>query len=184
MANDAANVRVGQTGKILAAPIGSTAPTDLVTAWDAAWVELGFLSTDGVSMTYSTETEDIDAWQSLSPVRKILTGVDLTLAFTALEFKRSVVTLYFPDSSISTSGGVHTLAIPSAPQSDERAFGLEWTDNAITNRLIIPRGEGTDRGEISISRAAAVGLQLTVEAYATSAPEIATWLSNDPAWAA
>jgi hypothetical protein len=80
--------------------------------------------------------------------------------------------------------GVSTLSIPSAPDPDERAFGLEWEDGDIVNRLVIGRGEATERGSITTSRGAAVGLQMTVSAYASTAPEIATWLSNDPAWAA
>lgn len=178
------NVRVGTTGKIYVAPKGTTAPTDLVAAWAAGWVDLGYMSDDGCEMTYSTETEDINVWQSLSPVRKILTGVDLTLAFTAMEFKKHVVELFFPSSSIITSGGVSTLSIPSAPDPDERAFGLEWEDGDSVNRLIISRGEVTERGSLTTSKGAAVGLQMTVSAYASSSPDIATWLSNDPAWAA
>lgn len=184
MALNADNVRAGLDGRLYVAPIGSAAPVDLTTAWDAAWIDFGYLSDDGVSMSYSTETDDINAWQSLTPVRKILTGVDMTLQFTAIEFKRNVVTLYFPNSSIATSGGVHTLSIPSSPDPDERAIGLEWTDKSYTHRLVIPRGEVTDRGEIPISRGGAVGLQMTVSAYANSTPDIATWLTDDPAWAA
>lgn len=184
MAFDSDNVRVGQNGKVLVAPLGTTAPTDLTSPWAAGWDDLGYLSTDGVAMNYGVETEDIEVWQSVSPIRKILTGIDFTLAFTMMEFKRSVVTFYFPDSSITTNTGVHTLAIPSAPESDERAIGVEWTDKTYTHRLIIPRGEGTDRGEIPISRSGAMGLQMTVAAYANSTPDIATWLTDDPAWAA
>jgi hypothetical protein len=184
MALDTDNVRVGLTGRLYVAPIGTTAPTDTTTAWAAGWLDMGYLSEDGVEMTYSTETDDINAWQSLSPVRRILTSVDMTLQFTAIEMKRDTVLLYFPSASISTSGSVHTLAIPSAPDPDERAIGLEWTDGPITNRLVIPRGEVTDRGSITTSRGGAVGLQMTVSAYATSAPEIASWMSDDPSWAA
>lgn len=64
MSNDADNVRVALTGSILMAPKGSTAPVDLDSAWDAAWTDLGFMSDDGVSMEYSTDVEDINAWQS------------------------------------------------------------------------------------------------------------------------
>lgn len=184
MAFDEDNVRVGLTGKILFAAKGSTAPTDLVTPWDAAWIDVGYLSEDGVEMTYSTETTDIPVWQSLSPVRKILTGVDMTFGFTGMEMKKSVMTLYFPSATIGTTGGVHTLAIPSAPDPDERALGFEWEDGAITNRLIVPRCEVTERGSITISKGGAASLNMTASAYATSAPEIATWLSNDPSWAA
>lgn len=185
MALNADNVRVGLNGNIYLAPKGTTAPVDLDTGWGVGWADLGYLSDDGVEMNYSTDTTDINAWQSLSPVRKVLTSVDMTLGFTAIELKTSTVTLYFPSATMTDVGGsVHSLSIPAAPDPDERAIGLEWIDGDIKNRLIIPRGEVTDRGAITIGRSDAVGLEMTISAYATSAPEIATWLSNDPAWAA
>lgn len=185
MALNADNVRVGLNGNIYLAPIGTTAPTDLDTAWAAGWSDLGYLSEDGVSMEYSTDQTDINAWQSLSPVRKVLTSVDMTLAFTAIELKTATVKLYFPSSTMTdVSGTVHKLDIPSAPSPDERAIGLEWIDGDVKNRLIIPRGEVTERGAITIGRSDAVGLEMTISAYATSAPELASWLSNDPAWSA
>lgn len=183
---DADNVRVGLSGSIYLAPKGTAAPADLTTAWAAAWSPLGYLSDDGVEMAYATDTNDIAAWQSLTPVRKVLSSVDMTLAFTAIELKAATITLYFPSSTITTAetGSVSTLSIPSAPSPDERAIGLEWVDGAITNRLIIPRGEVTDRDTITIARSDAVGLNMTISAYATSSPELATWLSNDPSWVA
>jgi hypothetical protein len=184
VANDADNVRVGLNGSIYIAPKGTAAPADLATAWPAGWVDLGYLSDDGVEMSYSTETEDINAWQSLSPVRKVLTGVDMTLGFTAIELKTSTVTLYFPSSTMTeVTAGVNKLSIPAAPSPDERAIGLEWVDGDITNRLIIARGEVTNRDSITLARSGAVSLPMTVSAYADTAPEIAVWLSNDPAWA-
>jgi hypothetical protein len=185
VANDADNVRVALNGSVYIAPKGTTAPADLTTAWPAGWVDLGYLSDDGVEMSYSTESEDINAWQSLSPVRKVLTGVDMTLGFTAIELTTSTMTLYFPSATMTdVSGTVYKLSIPAAPSPDERAIGLEWVDGDITNRLIIARGEVTDREAITLARSGAVGLGMTVSAYADTAPEIAVWLSNDPAWSA
>ncbi|WP_217545567.1 hypothetical protein [Streptomyces sp. GbtcB6] len=184
MSLDADNVRAALNGAIYMAPKGTTAPADLATPWDAAWIDLGYMSDDGVSMDYSTDTEDVNAWQSLSPVRRILTSVDMTLGFTAIELKARTITAFFPGSTISevVADTVYRLDIPAAPGPQEFAFGLEWLDGAIINRLVIPRGEITDRGTITLGRSAAVGLEMTVSAYASSAPEIATWLSNDPAW--
>jgi hypothetical protein len=185
VSNDADNVRVALNGSVYLAPVGTTGPTDLTTAWGANWQDLGYLSDDGVSLEYSTDVEDINAWQSLSPVRRVLTSVDMTLGFTAIELKAATITAYFPDSTITevTEDTVWRLDIPAAPGPDERAVGLEWVDGTITNRLIIPRAEITDRGAITLGRSSAVGLEMTVSAYASSAPEIAFWLSNDPAWA-
>lgn len=185
MALDADNVRVGLNGSILMAPKGSIAPADLDAPWDSAWTDLGYMSDDGVEMGLSTDTEDVTAWQSVTPVRRILTGLDLTLGFTAIELKTRTVTLYFPGATMTdVSGTVHRLDIPASPGPQEFAFGFEWQDGTIKNRLVIPRGEVTDRGASTVTRGGAVGLEMTVSAYATSAPEIASWLSNDPAWSA
>ncbi|MFG3476478.1 hypothetical protein ACGF3K_14600 [Streptomyces sp. NPDC047980] len=185
MALNADNVRVGLNGNIYMAPKGTTAPTDLDTAWAAGWLDLGYMSEDGVSLEFSTDVQDITAWQSLSPVRRVLTSVDMTMGFTAIELKTSTVKLYFPGATMTdVSGTVHKLDIPAAPGPQEYAFGLEWIDGAIKNRLVIPRGEVTERGAITIGRSDAVGLEMTVSAYASSAPEIAIWLSNDEAWSA
>lgn len=185
MALNADNVRVGLNGNIYMAPKGTTAPTDLDTAWAAGWLDLGYMSEDGVSLEFSTDVQDITAWQSLSPVRRVLTSVDMTMGFTAIELKTSTVKLYFPGATMTdVSGTVHKLDIPAAPGPQEYAFGLEWIDGAIKNRLVIPRGEVTERGAITIGRSDAVGLEMTVSAYASSAPEIAIWLSNDTAWSA
>lgn len=186
MALNADNVRVGLNGNVYVAPKGTAAPADLTTAWGAAWKDLGYLNDDGVEMEYSTDVEDIAAWQSLSPVRRVLSSVDMTLGFTAIELKSQTITLYFPDSTITevTPGTVFRLDIPAAPDPAEFAFGFEWVDGTVTNRVVIPRGEVTDRESVNFQRGEAVGLGMTVSAYASSAPELATWLSNDPAWAA
>lgn len=115
----------------------------------------------------------------------MLTSVDMTLGFTAIELKARTITAYFPGSTISlVSGAIQRLDIPAAPGPQEFAFGLEWIDGDIKNRLVVARGEITARESLSLGRSSAVGLGMTVSAYASSAPEIATWLSNDPAWAA
>lgn len=185
MALTADNVRVGLNGNVYVAPKGTTAPADLTTAWGAAWQDFGYLNDDGVEMEYSTDVEDIMAWQSLSPVRRVLTSVEMTLAFTAIELRATTITQYFPDSTITevTAGTVYKLDIPSAPGPAEFAFGFEWMDGDIVNRVVIPRGEVTDRESVNFQRGEPVGLGMTVSAYASSSPELATWLSNDPSWA-
>ena len=51
--NNTANVAAGKprvNGAIFVAPVGSTLPTDASTVLDAAFINLGFISDDGVTL--------------------------------------------------------------------------------------------------------------------------------------
>lgn len=49
-------------GYIHVAPLGTALPTDETTALGAGWIDLGYLSADGVKPEESTSTEDIRDW--------------------------------------------------------------------------------------------------------------------------
>ena len=63
MAISADEVRVAGTGHVYVAPKGTALPTTVEAALPADWTDLGYVTTDGVSFTFSRETEDLDAWQ-------------------------------------------------------------------------------------------------------------------------
>src|SRR5687768_11806245 len=71
MALDAANVRVGITGGVRSAAVGTTAPTDPTSAYGAGWNEYGYISEDGVEETFTSESTDIRAWQNGVLVRTV-----------------------------------------------------------------------------------------------------------------
>ena len=63
--SNSANVNAGKpaaTGAIFVAPLGTTLPTDATTAKNGAFVELGYVSEDGVTNSNSTNSADIKAW--------------------------------------------------------------------------------------------------------------------------
>lgn len=66
---NAADVRIAITGRLLTAPLGSTAPADVVTAWAAAWNDHGLLDPSGVTESPKATAYMVKAWQADTAVR-------------------------------------------------------------------------------------------------------------------
>lgn len=66
---NAADVRIAITGRVLTAPLGSTAPSDVVAGWAAAWNDHGLVDPGGVSKAPKVSSYAVKAWQADSAVR-------------------------------------------------------------------------------------------------------------------
>ena len=84
MANDGSKVRVALTGSIYVLDVTDPDPTDLTTR---AGVDLGYTTTDGVSLEFDSDVEEIEVWQSKDPVRKIITKQPKTVSFTLAQLE-------------------------------------------------------------------------------------------------
>lgn len=63
--NDKGNITIGLPkvgGAIYVAPAGTTLPTDGSTSLSSAFVNLGYISEDGVTLTTNEETDTIKSW--------------------------------------------------------------------------------------------------------------------------
>jgi len=180
MALDSSEVRLAPFGHIYVAPVGTTPPVDVTTAWGAGWQELGYLDEEGVGITPTTDVEEFFAWQSAVSVKQSLTQIGLELKFNMIQVNQHTTGLYFFGQSWNVAGGVATLTIPSDVNIDERALGVEWTDDAgMVNRLLIGRGMVTDREDLMINRKELTASGVTFKAL-ESGGNLATLLSNDP----
>src|SRR5262245_37768574 len=89
----AAEIRVAPSGTIYIAPSGTAGPSTITAAW-TGFVQLGYATTDGVQLTRSMDTEQVQAWQTISPLRYIITGVTLQAALTLEQFNKDTLTLW------------------------------------------------------------------------------------------
>lgn len=178
-----AQVRAGLDGGVYVAPLGTVIPITATAALDPAYVHLGYFNDDGVEIDPSQDREEFTAWQSVVPVRRVLTGSQFNLTFTMIQTTRLSLELYFPNAFTTTTGGDNTLTIPANPSSDVRIFLFDWLDGSIANRIVLQRGEVIDVDSLQIQRGAPAAYQVTITAYPVS-NVIASWLSNDPALAA
>lgn len=182
MAIDTTEIRVGVTGSVYVAPVGSTLPVEPDDALDAAFLELGAINEDGIKMSPSRSIEKIRAWQSGKPVRTIVTEDELSFSFSLQQWNDVNIPLVFGGGTESATTGTETKFVPPAAGTvDERAFVFQWIDDTITYRVVVPRGMVTEVDEMQIGKSSAIELGLTVEVLG-STPDDFIIYTDDPAW--
>ncbi len=173
-------VRLAPDGRVLVAPVGTTEPTDVTTAFNVAFKEFGWITEDGVSVTPSVDTNDIRMWQSVMPVKRPVTGASLEVSMAFASHNKSVLQAYLLNTTGTSVSGTARFEQKNAPASQEVCLAIEWTDDeGDTNRLILPRVTMTDRDAINLQRSDAVAYGITFSAMAGPAGYSAVLLSNN-----
>lgn len=170
---DASEVVVGANGRILVADADTVAgllPDDMG-ALDGTFMEVGYVSEDGVTFTNGQDIEDILAWQSFYPVRKVVTGKSTSVQFAMRQWNEITVKLAFGGGEIDVNSGV-SIYVPPAPDTlDERAMVVEWEDGDDTYRLVLPRGLVTGEVESNVVRSAAADLPVSFDVTPSGQPD-------------
>jgi len=170
MALSASQIVVGGTGSVKVAPVGTTAPTDIATAWSVTWVDLGYTTEDGVTLRDEKTTTELKGWQAFYALRFLITGRAYRTSFTLMQWNKDTVPLAFGGGTITTTAGprAHYRYDPPAPGFvDERALGIEWTDGSTVTRLIIPRGIVIDAVESQVTKSNSANLPIAFGALGT-----------------
>lgn len=184
MPQDTSQVRVGVTGDIYVAPLGTTVPVD-VGAWPAGWVNLGLLDEDApADMMPTRDITDIRAWQRLLPVRSVRTSEVMQYSFTLIQKSGTNLKLAFGGGAVAAlGGGIFRFTPPAASFIDERMVGIEVVDGSIIDRYIARRAYLMDIGTVSFRKDQAVAFPLTMMVLEPASGERWEIISNDAAMA-
>jgi hypothetical protein len=132
-------VRVAGTGAIWRAPAGTVTPTDSTSAWNAAFQNLGFVSDGGFTSTPNYKANQVRGWQSRGVLRNITTEYDFKFGFELLQMNIATLALAWGGATITAGvAGAYTLAINDDP-STEFVLGIDWSDGAFNQRIIVSR---------------------------------------------
>lgn len=164
MALDATAVRVGVTGRVYFAPPGTTVPTSVTGSLNAAFKDVGYATDAGVTFGVSVDSNDIKAWQGGVTVRRVQTGVTYTLAFTMLETNENTLELFFNNFTHGAGAADGTVDLNS-DQPYRGAFVVDVVDDDQLLRYVVPDGQVSDRGDVSIVNGDAISYSVTVTAY-------------------
>lgn len=165
MAIDGSEVRVAGAGHVYVAPIGTALPTDLTTL-DPKFVDLGYVTEDGVSFSFGREVEDLNAWQG-DKIRTLSTKEPATTSFSLMQTNATIMTVAFGGGEITESGTdpnkVYTFVPPKSGTNTERVLVIEFVDGAsITYRYVIPRTQIEGNVDFTLNRSSALTYPLTM----------------------
>jgi hypothetical protein len=162
------HVTVAGTGTVWVAPEGTAIPVDL-TEPPSPWLDAGYTSDDGVTITLSRDQEEINAWQATDPVRVLVTAEPKTVAFELLEFDRESIALAFRGGAwTGVDPGPYVYTPPAAGASDVRAMIIDGFDGAYQFRFVYPRVQLQGDVETNLVRTDAVRLPLEFAVLAST----------------
>ena len=164
--NNALNVSYGKPavgGAVFCAPIGTTLPTTADEQLDAAFVNLGYCSEDGMTNTMSIESEEIKAWGG-DTVLRAQTSFDDAFGLTLIEtLNTDVLKAVFGAGNVS---GTLSTGIAVAVNGGERSNYCWVVDTILTGgvlrRFVVPVGKITEIAEITYKDSEAIGYGLTI----------------------
>jgi hypothetical protein len=180
----AGEVRVGASGTIYLAPGGTAGPANMAAAW-TGFTDVGYATEEGATIGRALTTEQIKAWQSIAPIRYLITEVAFTISFGLLQWNETTLPFWLGGGAVvDQGGGSFKYSISSSPTIDERVLGIEWVDGSKTYRAVIGRGMVTESGETNVNRSNPAALPITFAAMTpASGSELAYLLTNDTAMA-
>lgn len=158
-------------GHVYRAPIGSTIPTDATTALDAAFVDMGFISSDGVRNNNTPETETINAWGG-TPVLVIQTSKEDTyqmkfISALNVEVQKMV---YGDDNVTGTDVATGITVKANAKELTDYIYIIEMIAKGnVLHRVVLPCAHPSAIGEIAYVDNDAVGYDVTLACTADTA---------------
>ena len=164
---NAQNVSTGKpkvTGAVYRAPLGTTLPTAADASLNEAFVELGYVSEDGVTNNNTPTSDSVKAWGGAT-VLVLQTEKPDEWTLTLIEaLNPNVLKTVYGDSHVTSTGSTITVQA-TADQLVDCAYVIDMVlkGNAM-KRVVIPAGSLSELGEIVYKDDEAIGYEITLTA--------------------
>jgi hypothetical protein len=179
-----AQSRAALTGYIKYAPLGTSVPTDVTTAWAAGWTDLGLIDDKGLDEGHKRSMNKVMAWQSPMPIRQLQKERDRTYKFASIQLNWATYQLWSDANTSTVSGGIYSMGVPPIVNVGEYMLGIEWHDGTYVYREFTQRGLFTDSADITLEKGSPVLSGLTYEVMPIDLTTLViVTLTNDPAFA-
>ena len=148
MNNNSSNVSTGKPkvgGAIFVAPAGTTVPLDATTPLAGDFVNLGYVSEDGLTNTVETDTNDTQAWGGDTVLSEQTTFKE-TFSFGLIETKEAALAQYYGPENVSIDGDGNITVKHNGRTLPEQVAVVEtvMSDGRI-KRTVIEKAKMSDR---------------------------------------
>lgn len=171
MALNANLLRAYQTGEVSAGNSNASPalPTDATTPLSALdFTGTGLLTEDGITETTGQDWQDIYAWQGNALVASLPGQYTQQFKFAAQQTTLFNLGLQMPGSTITqTAYGV--AVIQKAPVIDKRVWVIHGISGTNLQRIVVPSGQITERGDVVWSSQDVTVYEWTVTCYPDAA---------------
>lgn len=171
----AAQIVVAAGRNVFVAPVGSTAPANATTAPAAAYIDIGHVTEDGVTIDAGGTTEDVRAWTAGTPVRVMLTAREFNVSFGLLQWNQKTLEVAF-EGGVVSGAGPYTYTFPADNDVlPEYALIIDWIDGTgREGRLFMPRVTRSDNTTTTLARTAPASLAIAFKKLASTPPLLFT----------
>lgn len=162
------NVSAGQpkvAGAVFRAPTGTTLPTDASTALNSAFVDLGYVSEDGVTNNNSAESDNVKAWGG-DTVLVLQTEKPDEWTLTLIEaMNQNVLKTVYGDANVTVGTGGLITVQAKADQLADNSYVIDMKlKGGAMKRVVIPNGSLSELGEIVYKDDEPIGYEITLQA--------------------
>lgn len=154
------------TGAVFRAPLNTALPTDATSTLATDYVDLGYVSEDGLTNTNSPESDNIKAWGG-QIVLTVQTEKNDEFGLTLISATNAdVLKAIYGEDNVTVSGD--NISVKATADEQEEAvyvFDMILRDGTI-KRIVIPDGKITEIGDITYKDDEVVGYELTITCVA------------------
>lgn len=148
---------------VFAAPLGTALPTSATASLNGAFVDLGWVSEDGVTNSITRDVTRHKAWGG-ETVKTTQDNYDETVQFALLESSANVLGVVYGDNNVTESSGAITVE-HSSLQLTRQSFVIDFIDGDRVGRIVIKEGLVTEIGDVRYSHRDMTMYDITVDVY-------------------
>lgn len=166
---NAQNVSTGKpkvAGAIYRAPLGTALPTDANSTLNGGFVELGYVSEDGVTNNNTPDSDSVQAWGGAT-VLVLQTEKPDEWTMTLIEaLNPNVLKTVYGDSKVTVDSTANTITVQAtADQLADNEYVIDMVlKGGALKRVVIPNGSLSEVGEIVYKDDDPIGYEITLAA--------------------
>jgi hypothetical protein len=148
---------------VYAAPLGTALPTTATASLNNAFVDLGWVSEDGVTNSISREVTKHRAWGG-EVVKVTQDNYTETVTLTLLESSADVFKVVYGEDNVTENGDTITVE-HSRLMLERQSFVIDFIDGDKAGRIVVREGQVTELGDVVYVHRDLTRYEITIDVF-------------------